>query len=536
MIKYKKSCEKAHKLLLTQTTGSVKHPGKQKGHESITKSHENNKSTSLKRAQNYTPTMNLHESLKYHCETPTPKNMKTKATLVERSRNKPTFDIGSKGSIIKNATFKSKKGARNKKKIKPDNSFKSFKKLKRSKNNKREKVIKCPCVCSTNQGEEDHQQLTPLKTKMCNRITPHIIVASPENEQSSQAMCVGKSPTSKTNAYFTQGRNEQLMISTSKGFSSKKSVCDLPKSKLTKPAKKIKKKKGKKPNNGLVLDTSIFASKSPVNTSSFKFFVDDENEIKREDQCRKINDMTLQIQNRDAKIKLLEDKIKEMEKNHIEEIKKLNQLYSQKENQRQKSENSLKNRIMNLEIETQQKSLNITNFLEQEGSQISSRKRCDECERLRSIIIEMENQIESYKKSILRKENNVKTSSNYGHSYLKSYIKDIENDNLELESLLLDHENDLQSIRYNQSPLDRQDEVTKVSFITLSQPKAANDTSSDADYILKASPRVETPDLSCSKSSKMPSNNSEAPKYTKFSIDCPKRNQTNKASMQEKSF
>ncbi|CAI2358718.1 unnamed protein product [Moneuplotes crassus] len=522
MIKYKKSCEKAHKLLLTKTTGIVKQNSKQNETCTRARSLGKNKSSSLKRNQKFSTTINFQDRMNHDAGSPTFKKKESSENLLCRSRNKSIFDIGSKGSMIKNGTFKSKKGNKKKRKIKTENLLKSFKRLKGMKNNKSEKAIPTPCTCSINQKEQNGQQLTPVKSNVLKERQNNLTVISPEDAKPNQTLIVEKSSISESNVYFTQDNNEQLVISTSGGFNSKKSVCDLPKSKLYKPVRKSKKRKCKKTDSVQILDTSAITNKSSAQTSSFRFFVNEGNELrKRGDQYKQISELASQVQKKDAQIKILEEKLNEIEEAHQEEIKKINQLYSQKENQRQKSENNLRNRIMSLEMETKQKSINITNLLDQDISQITPKKRCDECERLRSIIQEMEVQLESYKKSILRKESKVKTPTQFDQSDLKSYIRDIENEGLELESML--YEQDNKSIRYNPSPLDGREAITKISFLTMSQNKTPNDAEEE-EYNLKKSVQCDTPKIPLSELYHHRSNVSETPKYVKISMDGRKPN------------
>ena len=65
--------------------------------------------------------------------------------------------------------------------------------------------------------------------------------------------------------------------------------------------------------------------------------------------------MTRELKIRDIKIKTLDEKLKEMENKHIEEMKKINQIFSQKEIQKQKIENNLRSKILKLEMEGKEK-------------------------------------------------------------------------------------------------------------------------------------------------------------------------------------
>lgn len=185
---------------------------------------------------------------------------------------------------------------------------------------------------------------------------------------------------------------------------------------------------------------------------------------------RQLNNLTKRLLEKDDKITRLEDKIIMIENRHASEMKKLNQLFSQKESERTQKEKELRNKLTNLELEVQEKSSALSIFMSKQMLTPTKNQRCEECERLLSLIKEMEKQIEFYKESVLRRHS-VQKTEDYNPSDLKSYYNHPDNSNLELESMIGD--GGLNNFHLSVSPkYETRNEVqTKLSFISLSHKK-----------------------------------------------------------------
>jgi hypothetical protein len=165
------------------------------------------------------------------------------------------------------------------------------------------------------------------------------------------------------------------------------------------------------------------------------------------------------------------------------EMRKLNQMITQKQFEFQKQEKLLKNKVANLEHEINDKSNIISHMLikQTQIDQIASHKHCNECDRLHGIIKEMEKQLEYYKSSVLRRGSTMKADNTFENSDLKTYIKD--QDNLELESMLDGNYKD-NNFGINTPISDYKNDVcTKLSFISLShQKQLSNEKDLPAHY------------------------------------------------------
>lgn len=163
----------------------------------------------------------------------------------------------------------------------------------------------------------------------------------------------------------------------------------------------------------------------------------------------------------------LEQKIIKLESAHADEIKKLSQMWTKKENDFNKLEKELKNKVAALEHQVNSKVNTISDVLnhqtpKSQKNQLS--RRCEECERLLKIIKEMEKQIDWYKASITRKGSNHKTENYFENSDLKSFEKEPDESHLESESI---DDGIYKEIKFTISPNDKNKNVNrKVSFIS----------------------------------------------------------------------
>lgn len=113
-----------------------------------------------------------------------------------------------------------------------------------------------------------------------------------------------------------------------------------------------------------------------------------------------------------------------METKHADEMKMLNQLFTQNQNEKNQIEREMKNKVAALELEIKEKTNVIAGLMAKQNSISKEIKRCEECERLLSLIKEMENQIEFYKQSALRKRSQFRAEPVFDNSDYKSYAKE----------------------------------------------------------------------------------------------------------------
>ena len=247
-----------------------------------------------------------------------------------------------------------------------------------------------------------------------------------------------------------------------------------------------------------------------------------------------ITNLTNKLNEKETLIAKLESKIIKMEVNYAEEMKKLNQIYNQKETQRQKAVKEIRNKLAQVELELEEKNSTIKSLAQNQSFFASPNKRCDECERLHKIIKEMEQQIESYKASVYRKGSYQKTSINNDNSDIKSYVKDIDNGNIELESMLLDvgYKDNIFTCSPKSNNMGK---WTKLSFISLSHQKPLNETNEEVGHTKNAS-HCEIPNEQLATFAKHRSNISETPKYWKFSLDRKKSQNSHNLKSKKGSF
>ena len=199
-----------------------------------------------------------------------------------------------------------------------------------------------------------------------------------------------------------------------------------------------------------------------------------------------------------------------------------------------KIQKELRNKISALELEISEKTNALFTVISKHESPLVEKRRWAEWERYISINKELENQVEFYKKSILRKSAQ-RNDMCYGDSDLKSYVKDNEISNMELESILYGGET-YKELKLNITPTSKERNVwSKLSYITLTNLKNNSPTEYDKGHHSKNVSHCANINKNLNVKSNHRSNCSESQNINKkYSLEWRKRSKKKRSKLNSK--